>query len=399
MSPVVATTLLLVLLGATAANSQVYVVCQVGSGEVLIERSLDENRHVLMEGPLPGERTANIWIEENCPDRSCTESGACGIQGATRSSGGQWLVVCDLRSGSVGTVQAPPPSGFLLLPGRDGFARQHPSRESASAWGEQNCPSWRCDNHGACVATGGSTGSGWVAGELTSKTLSSDHASTPPSAREKSAWGPTGSVGGPPAADLSPLIQNTRTAAGGCSYPAALASVEQMANFDPEHPWYVANRDKIWRLAERQRQTEQTIWLASSALQANNWNRARELAFAAANIAVSCQAPAVSSLLGGIDTAIKQIQEHKQLKRQQAASRLLPGLISLSNAMIGAQSGVPVNVEALIAEVGPSMGLDLPLGTIEPCAFNYAYPSESGMTPECSCGGYRFDPGQFRCVR
>ena len=255
----------LALLVAAPSLADVWVLCDVASGEVVLEEDVDGARHVVMDGPLPGPRTAAVWIEENCPGRRCRSSGTCGeAEAPPLASGGAWLVVCDARSGAVGVMEAPPPAGFLLLPGRDGAARQHADRGQAQAWAQENCPSGRCDAEGQCAEAGAVIGSqsasgGWAAGEVTSVTLSSPagaaRAAPPVAGRAAGPGSP-----GPSVADLSPLVNNTKAAAKGCNYPAALASVDHLANFDPQHPFLVANRDNLRSLSRRQRQTEKAVW-------------------------------------------------------------------------------------------------------------------------------------------
>ncbi len=315
----------LALLLAAPSVAEVWVLCDVGSGDVEVEEAVDEGRHAVMEGPLPGRRTAGVWVEENCPARRCNAEGRCAEAGAATD--------------------------------------------------------------------------GWVAGEVTSVTLSAPPEAVPPTPRVGGPGAGPGGSAGPPTADLSPLINNTKAAAKGCNFPVALVSVDHMANFDPQHPFLVANRDNLRSLARRQRRTEETVWQSSSALQGGDLKGARVIAQAAADTAVSCQSPAVAALLDGIDVAIKQTRELKTLKRRQAASRLLPGLIGLSNALIGAQSGVPIDVEALMANTAATFGADLPLNVLDPCAFKYDYRDTSSLEPACSCAGYEFDPQRFRCAR
>lgn len=390
------------LLFAAGASAEVWVLCEVGSGDVLIAEEIDESRQRVMDGPFPGSRTATVWIEESCPARRCGASGSCltGEPPPPRSSRSEdWMVVCDPSSGAVGVVESPPPAGFVPLRGADGTASGRLDRARARAWATASCPSGECTPEGGCASAAADAASpsagGWVAGEVSSVTLSRAGAS--PGAVAGPTAGPAGSSG-PPSANLSPLVSNTKAAAEGCNYPAALASIDQMANFDPQHPFLVANREKLRSLARRQEKTEETIWQASSALQAGDLKRSRAIAQTAADTAVSCQNQAVATLLNGIDTAIRQTRELKSLERRRVAASLLPGLVSLSHALSGAQSGAPIDVDALIAETAAAFGADLPLNALDPCTFKYQYPDTSSLEPTCACPGYRFDPGQFRCV-
>ena len=94
----------LALLLATPSFAEVWILCDVGSSEVVVEETVDESRYVVMEGPLPGPRTAVVWLEENCPARRCFSSGACAGAEAAPPSAGAWLVVCEPRSGAVGVM-------------------------------------------------------------------------------------------------------------------------------------------------------------------------------------------------------------------------------------------------------------------------------------------------------
>jgi hypothetical protein len=204
---------------------------------------------------------------------------------------------------------------------------------------------------------------------------------------------------GPGAADLSPLIETAKGAAAACSFPAALASARQMTNFDPEHPWYLANRRKLEDLAGRQKRTENLVWQASSALKAEELKRARDLAAAAADSAVSCQTQAVSELLGGIDTAIEQRRLARTAARRRAAAAMLPGLINLSRAISGAESGLPGASEAIasaaVETVGGAVGVSVP----DPCAFQFEYRDKGSVVPVCTCAGYGWNAASFRCSR
>ena len=171
-----------------------------------------------------------------------------------------------------------------------------------------------------------------------------------------------------------------------------------MTNFDPDHPWLEANLEKLRGLGRRQTATEQTIWQASSALSSGDLKRARNLALAAADTALSCQSEAVSGLVRGIDTALQQKRAVRDANRRKAAAALLPGLIDLSRVLSGAASaGVQPSSEALAGSTAQILGVTLP-GGLDPCAFTFEYRDLSRLRPACNCAGYVFDPGQFRCV-
>lgn len=204
-------------------------------------------------------------------------------------------------------------------------------------------------------------------------------------------------VAGPGAADLSPLIDNAKSAAGGCAYPAALASADQMAEFDPEHPWLVANHDKLRRLAQRQGATEDAVWKASDALTREDLDTARDHASAATHSAVACQSQAVVNLLAGIDAAIAQRKAERTAARRQAAGELLVGLMQLRDAIIegsGSTTSAPPSAPGASTSGNPGAATGP-----DPCAFKYEYRNRWNFEPYCTCPGYRFEPRQHRCVK
>jgi hypothetical protein len=195
------------------------------------------------------------------------------------------------------------------------------------------------------------------------------------------------------------LINNTKAAAEGCNYAAALSSIDHMTNFDPKHPFYVANRDRLRRLARRQRQTERTVWQASSLLSGGDLKGARDVARTAADTAVSCQNQAVAVLLDGIDIAIKQEREARQQANRKAAAALLPSLVDLSRALSGGATEPTDDSNALAQSAAATFGLQLPTAAADPCAFKYEYRNKWNTEPVCTCDGYVFDTRTFRCVR
>lgn len=273
-----------------------------------------------------------------------------------------------------------------------------PGRRTAALWVMENCPSEACDAQGKCLdgqaETEGAGGDdAWVVGKLSSVTLGKTRVRPQPAP----AAGPTGerhTVVGPGEADLSPLINTAAAAAKACNYRAALAAADHMINFDPAHPWLFGNHDKIRRLEARQRATEHTVWQASSALSNGQLEQARDLAASAANSSVSCQASALSELLNGIETAMRQQREAKNAARSRAASALLPGLVDLARVIGGGQPTMTYptgggSSQAVSAMIG---------GSVDLCGFSLEYRDLSTLEPVCTCPGYSFDPSRFRCV-
>lgn len=398
------------LIPASPAVAEWFVVCDPASGSVTVEQSVGARE--ALAGPFPGERTANVWIDESCPARRCAAGRGCVAAGEEVRSVGGWLAVCNLGRGSVGLVRDKIPSGFVALKVSGEEAKPHAETAAASAWVDRACPTWRCDERGSCAGSSAGTkpaggskpaaaGGGWAAGELTSVNLSGPDSAGEAPVASRSDPGPAdpGDPGGPAPADLSPLIETAKAAAGACSFQASLMTAEQMTRFDPNDPWLVANLPNLRRLAERQRITEATVWEASSALSSGDLKRARKLAVTAANNAVSCQSGAVSELVRGIDAAIASDRQARAADRGRVVSALLPDLFDLARAVSGAAAGTPVSAMGG-APLPPSGAASrVPAAGPDPCAFKYTYKNVWNFEPTCTCPGYRFEARQFRCVR
>ncbi len=70
-------TLFLILAVGSLAAGDWYVLCETGSGQVILAQHVNEVAHVVLTGPLPGPRTATAWVEANCPSRRCDSFGQC----------------------------------------------------------------------------------------------------------------------------------------------------------------------------------------------------------------------------------------------------------------------------------------------------------------------------------
>lgn len=280
--------------------------------------------------------------------------------------------------------------------GRELLAGPLPGPRSAETWVAESCPSLRCAKGKGCVAAAVERSGGWVAGEVTSVTLSGGGGVG--AASPAGGGAPAGSAA-PGSGELAPFVETAKAAAASCAFESALTVAEQMTRFDPNDPWLVANLPKLKRLAERQRTTEATVWQASAALSSGDLKRARKLAGTAADNAVSCQSQAVGELVRGIDAAIAAEREARSADRRRAAAALLPGLVDLSRALSGAAAG-PAPVPG-VAVPPPSFGAGArgAAGAPDPCAFKYAYKTAFSVEPICTCPGYRFDARQLRCVR
>lgn len=414
-----------------------YVLCDAATGGVAVAPKHERGDRIALAGLFPGARTAEIWIEENCPRRECDASGRCATETPPANVEG-WLVLCNQRSGDVGLVNSAVPPGFLVMAG------PYANQTEANDWVTGDCPSWRCEASGRCsggavsspastaagahlttpgsggAATGGwvagrvqtssagarskssveaQSGGGWVAGSVTteSRTTGEGGSAARPGA-------PPTSVVGPQRArlDLTPLVSAAAAAVSGCSFPTALANADQMALIEPDNPWLAANHNRLRQLSVRQKSTEQTVWRASAALQNGDLKGARAATMAAADTAVSCQSQAVSTLLMRIDETIAHNKAAKDQERRRAAGQLLAGLITLQQAVAaheygGSASTPAVGPGATGGSSVPPLGLGMPSGT-DPCAFKYEYRNKWNTEPACTCPGYVFDPRQFRCV-
>ena len=232
-----------VFLGAAdvATGESWYVACDTGSKLVLVTDTVDGTARKPMAGPLPSRRTAEIWLTESCPGALCDEQGRCAEEPPADegTTGGDW-VVGEVRSETVGTT-----------------------------------------TDGPAAATG------WVAGEVTSVSLDGGSSGSAAVAGPAGPTGPTGPAGPAGADGLRPLMNNAEVAVEACNFHAALLTADHMINFDPAHPWLVANHDRLRGLARRQQATEDAVWQASSALSSGDLKKARKLAQAAADSSVS----------------------------------------------------------------------------------------------------------------
>jgi len=319
---------------------------------------------------------------------------------AAAPAAGSWRVRCDAASGEVAAVEGPGEAAEILL--ADGF----PGGATARAWIEENCPSARCTADGECASApeparagageaasapegAAAAGAGWEAGEVVDLAGGRPAPSRPSPA-------PAGPLP-PGAADLSVLVSTARAAADACRYDAARAVAEQMAEFDPGHPFLAANGEKLRDLAARQKRTESAVWRAAQLLEQQDFKKAREIAREAAASSLGCQTVAVSQLATGIEQAAARLRAERSIENRRAAAALLVPLIALANTLQSegtavAPGGVPVLPSG--AGVGAAGGT----AAAHRCAFDYAYPSKWSVEPICRCAGWRFEARQFRCV-
>jgi RHS repeat-associated protein len=120
-----------------------YVLCRKQTGSVTIGKQSDIIKHIIMAGPFLGEPDARNWIAENCPNRRCTNQGQCGTELAR---GGEWYVLCSKAHGGIHLGKNPDSMKFWIMEGP--FLGEPDARN----WVDGDCPSWRCDRDGRCLA-------------------------------------------------------------------------------------------------------------------------------------------------------------------------------------------------------------------------------------------------------
>jgi hypothetical protein len=421
-SVVRAAALFVVSLAWTSAMAldEVRVFCDPTTGEITVGSAGAGGGLLAMTDVLPGARTAEIWVDESCPTRRCDSAGRCVLTDSDVDPEG-WYVLCNLGSGDIGLVQGAVPAGFSVMTGPVATEGQ------ATEWVEASCPSWSCRPPGECTDSAVSTGAdraqpaselareaastGWTAGRVTIATGSSDRrtvalgsggwtvgevvtgASTGSSAGYSDVVGPHQT-----SLDLRPLINAARVSVAACAYPTALANADQMARFDPSNPWLEANHERLRQLAQRQRNTEQAIWLASTQLAAGKLKDARKTVFDAADMAVACQDEAVSLLLNRIDEVMAHRKAERWANNGRVFGDLLAGLFVVNQAVSAHYGGTPTATGAGAAPVVAVVGGTAD-GAADPCSFNYSYPNVWVTEPACGCSGYHFDPTKLRCVR
>ncbi len=127
------------------ADEKWYALCQKQGLQVVYGKSTDPTRYQVMQGPFPGPRNAEFWIRQNCPSWKCTAAGACAAAGEVRG-GGNWAAVCSRSHGGAAVTQHPNVTQHWI------WQERLFGEPDARAWMDQNCPSWRCDRDGRCLA-------------------------------------------------------------------------------------------------------------------------------------------------------------------------------------------------------------------------------------------------------
>ena len=123
-----------------------YALCHKSSGDVVYGETTDPTKHDVLGGPFQGPRDTKMWIDQNFPSWRCP---------SLAGKKGEWNVLCNKQSHSVGIGKSTDPTKFWILSG--GFVGEPEAR----AWTNTNCPSWMCTEGGGC-AEGPQSGGDWT---------------------------------------------------------------------------------------------------------------------------------------------------------------------------------------------------------------------------------------------
>ena len=129
-----------------------WVFCEKRTGTVVYGKYPDRGKHIIMEGPFPGQRTAEKWIMDNCPRARCTVDGKCAT---TPARGGDHCVICDRETGTI-TFSSHKPKSLRYAVMAEGLRGEPEAR----LWLEQNCPTKLCTPDGTCAKSSNLIGTG-----------------------------------------------------------------------------------------------------------------------------------------------------------------------------------------------------------------------------------------------
>jgi hypothetical protein len=121
-------------------------MCDRRTGDVVYGEHPEAARHDILGGPFAGPRGAQQWIVQNHPSWRCAPSSA---------PGGEWNVLCDKQNYTVVLGKSVDPTRYWIMRSRLAGEKE------ARAWVQSACPSWRCDEGGAC-ASGPRGGGDWA---------------------------------------------------------------------------------------------------------------------------------------------------------------------------------------------------------------------------------------------
>lgn len=123
------------------------VLCGRQDGTVSVGTAGDVQKYMVLREGFLGEPEARAWVNLVYPGWRCTSDSAPSPSAtAMPRMGGNWAVVCSKKHGGVGLTQHPDPPGYHIW--GEGFYCEPDAR----SWTDTNCPSWRCDAQGNCLA-------------------------------------------------------------------------------------------------------------------------------------------------------------------------------------------------------------------------------------------------------
>lgn len=370
--------------GASPEDYTWFALCRPRDGEVSYGEHPNPVTHRVLGGPFPGPRSAVSWIGQNCPSWRCTSSGTCAAGPAPATAGVDgWYVLCNPRSRAVGVARTGQGAGQQVMAG------PFLGEPDARSWVLSTCPSWLCDQGGACApgAVPAASG-GWTAGPV----------STPGPAADPAGWGAGAvtSLDRPPEPVMegtSAFVEAATAEAAACRYPAALWNADQLAQVAPGHPWLTANHERLRDLAERQRRAVEEIGRGRDALERKKHYEAGKSAQRAAEIAPSC----MRDLIEGFGDLARQAQQdefdrqgRERAERSAAAAAALPGLLDALNRAVEAQGPRPPAAGAGAPQPGAAPR------KADPCETKATYLNKWNTTPRCDCPGYGWNG--YKCV-
>jgi RHS repeat-associated protein/uncharacterized repeat protein (TIGR01451 family) len=133
---------------APARGGEWKVLCGRQDGTITVGRTHDAVRYILVQEGFLGEPDARAWASRAYPSWQCAADGSPRSSGPTGKPGmgGSWAVVCSKRHGGVSLTRQPDSIESFIL--GQGFMGEPDAR----LWTDRNCPSWRCNSEGRCLA-------------------------------------------------------------------------------------------------------------------------------------------------------------------------------------------------------------------------------------------------------
>ena len=133
---------------APARGGEWKVLCGKQDGSITIGKTHDAVRYILVQEGFLGEPDARAWASRAYPSWQCAADGSPRSSGPTGKPGmgGSWAVVCSKRHGGVSLTRQPDSIESFIL--GQGFMGEPDAR----LWTDRNCPSWRCNSEGRCLA-------------------------------------------------------------------------------------------------------------------------------------------------------------------------------------------------------------------------------------------------------